>query len=157
MLPGKMGGTETYVRGLLYGLSKVDKKNEYVLFTHNENHHAFEYNSGQFSKKLCPVPVKSRLARVAYEQLFLPRVAAKCRVDILHSPAYVSPVVGNFGKVVTIHDMQYSYYPGFFPKVKLLYWKYLLPLSAKKSDVILTVSENSKADIANLLNRFFIK
>lgn len=160
MLPGKVGGTETYVRGLLFGLSKVDKKNEYILFTHNENHHTFEYNSGQFSKILCPIPAKNRLARVAYEQLFLPRVVTKYRIDVLHSPGYVSPVVGKFGKAVTIHDMQYIYYPGYFPKARLLYWKYLLPLSATKSDVILTVSENSKADIANLLhipqNKIFV-
>lgn len=152
MLPGKVGGTETYVRGLIHGLSQVDKKNEYILFTHNENHHTFEYNSGQFSKILCPIPAKNRLARVAYEQLFLPRVVTKYRIDVLHSPGYVSPVVGKFGKVVTIHDMQYIYYPGYFSKTKLLYWKHLLPLSARRSDVILTVSENSKTDIANFLN-----
>jgi len=152
MLPGKVGGTETYVRGLVYGLSQVDKKNEYVLFTRDENHHIFEYNSEQFSKILCPVPAKDRLTRVAYEQLFLHRLVVKHGIDVLHSPGYVSPVVGKFGKVVTIHDMQYVYYPGYFSKTKLLYWKYLLPLSATKSDVILTVSENSKADIANFLN-----
>lgn len=152
ILPGKVGGTETYVRGLIHGLTQVDKKNEYVLFTHNENHHTFEYNSEQFSKKLCPVPAKSRSARVAYEQMVLPRVVTKHGIDVLHSPGYVSPVIGKFGKVVTIHDMQYIYYPSYFPKARLLYWKYLLPLSATKSDVILTVSENSKADIANFLN-----
>lgn len=152
LLPGKVGGTEAYLRGLVYGLSKVDKKNEYVLFTHKENHHTFEYNSEQFSKKLCPIPVKSRPARVAYEQLFLSRVVTKHGIDVLHSPGYVSPVVGKFGKVVTIHDMQYVYYPDYFSKTKLLYWKHLLPLSARRSDVILTVSENSKTDIANFLN-----
>jgi glycosyltransferase involved in cell wall biosynthesis len=152
MLPGKVGGTETYVRGLVHAISQVDKKNEYVLFTRDENHRTFEYNSDKFSKILCPVPAKNRLTRVAYEQLFLPKLVVKHGVDVLHYPGYVSPVVGKFGKVVTIHDMQYVYYPGYFSKTKLLYWKYLLPLSATRSDVILTVSENTKADIANFLN-----
>lgn len=160
MLPGKVGGTETYVRGLVHGLSQVDKKNEYVLFTHNENHNTFEVDSGQFSKSLCTVPAKIKLARVAYEQLFLPKLVTKCGIDVLHSPGYVSPLTGCYAKVVTIHDMQYIHYPDYFPKTKLLYWKHLLPLSARRSDVILTVSENSKADIANLLhipqNKIFV-
>ena len=160
MLPGKVGGTETYVRGLLYGLSKVDKVNEYILFTNNSNHNSIEISSDRFSKILCMVSETSRLARVVYEQLFLPGIAAKHAVDILHSPGYVSPIAGKFAKVVTIHDMQYMYYPAYFNKAKLAYWKYLLPKSAKKSDVILTVSENSKADIIDFLkipsNKVFV-
>ena len=151
ILPGKVGGTETYVRGLIHGLTQVDKKNEYVLFTHNENHHTFEYNSGQFSKKLCPVPVKSRLARVAYEQMVVPRLVVKHGTDILHSPGYVSPIVGKFGKIVTIHDMQYHYYPENFPKARLFYWKHFVPLSARRADIVITVSNNSKKDIVELL------
>ena len=32
LLPGIVGGTETYAAGLLNGLSKVDGENEYLVF-----------------------------------------------------------------------------------------------------------------------------
>ena len=150
--PGKVGGTETYVRGLLYGLSRVDKANEYILFTNEENHDAFDVDTRQFSRKCCSVSARSKLARIAYEQMFLPKLAGQSSVDVLHSPGYVSPLTGNYAKVVTIHDMQYVYYPHYFPRMKLLYWKYVLPASARRSDIVITVSKHSKKDIVDLLS-----
>jgi glycosyltransferase involved in cell wall biosynthesis len=152
LTPSKHGGTETYLRGLLTGLASVDGDNEYVIFTNTINHDSLDLNAPNFTRHLCRCSGKSRVTRIAYEQLFLPGIVTKYGIDILHSPGYVSPVTGKFGKVVTIHDMQYIYYPNYFPKARLLYWKYFLPISARKSDIILTVSENSRADIVNLLN-----
>lgn len=152
MLPGKVGGTETYLRGLLKGLSKIDIKNQYIIFTNRENHGTFDIKQDNFSEILCDVPAKFRSLRIFWEQVLLPFYIKKHRIDVLHSPGYVSPVWAKCAKVVTIHDMQYFYYPEYFPKAKLLYWRYLIPLSARNSDLVVTVSNNSKIDIINLLN-----
>lgn len=150
LLPDKVGGTETYVRGLIHGLTRVDKDNQYIIFTNRENISIFA-DICNFNKYYCDLSGASRNKRVYYEQMILPRIANKLNIDVLHSPGYVSPVTGRFAKVVTIHDMQYHYFPYYLSKIKLLYWRYFIPMSARSADVILTVSENSKIDIAEIL------
>ncbi len=151
LIPGKVGGSETYLRGLIYGLSKVDKENEYILFTNQENHETFEIKEANFSKQLCRVHARTRIFRIFYEQIILPWQIKNSRIDVLHSPGYVSPIKAKCAEVVTIHDMQYVYHPENIPKAALLYWRHFVPLSARKSDVIVTVSNNSRKDIVNLL------
>lgn len=152
ILPNKVGGTETYLRGLLSGLSKIDKDNQYFLFTNRENYGTFGVRQENFCEIPCNVPAKFRPIRIFWEQALLPFYTKKYGIDVLHSPGYVSPLMANCAKVVTIHDMQYYYYPEYFPKAKLLYWRYFIPLSARSSDLVVTVSNNSKRDIINLLN-----
>lgn len=151
MLPGRVGGTETYLRGLLYGLSRVDRDNEYVLFTNRENHGTFPAPSGGFRKILCDVGAGSKVLRIAFEQAVLPGYVRKYGIDVLHSPGYVLPARARCAQAVTIHDMQYAYYPGNFQKARLLYWRRFVPLSARKADVVVTVSRSSRDDIVELL------
>lgn len=151
LLPEKVGGTETYVRHLIRELAMLDHKNEYIIFTNRENHDTFNISNSNFSKFFCDVSAENKYARIAYEQLILPKKMKNQKIDVLHSPGYVSPLWGNFAKVVTIHDMQYKYYPQFLSRSKLTYWKYFIPKSARKSDIIMTVSNNAKHDIVNLL------
>lgn len=150
-IPGEVGGTETYLKGLLYGLSSIDRKNEYILFTHHKNHDDLNLQASNFTKILCDTTARSRFQRIVFEQLKLPKILEKSNIDILHSPGYIAPLRAQCIQLVTIHDMQYFYYPQYFPKTKLLYWKTFIPLSARKCHVILTVSEHSKADIHKLL------
>lgn len=152
LVPNKVGGTETYLRGLVFGLSKIDHDNEYILFTNKENHETFKITADNFSKKLCNVIAENKLFRIFYEQFILPMHIKRLKIDVLHSPGYVLPVKAKCANVVTIHDMQYFYYPQNFQRARLWYWKYFIPLSTRKANVIITVSHNSKKDIVNLLH-----
>jgi glycosyltransferase involved in cell wall biosynthesis len=151
MLPGRVGGTETYLRGLLYGLSRVDSENEYVLFTNRENHGALHVPADGFRKVLCDVAAERKVLRIAFEQAILPWYVKRYGIEVLHSPGYVLPLGARCAHAVTIHDMQYAYYPGNFERARLLYWKHFVPLSARKSAVVITVSSSSRDDIVNLL------
>ncbi len=150
LIPGQVGGTETYLRGLIFGLSNIDEENEYILYTNKENHNSFEAKEN-FSKYRCNLSAHNRAKRVFYEQLVLPKIIKRDKIDVLHSPGYISPILLGSAKVVTIHDMQYHYYPHYFAKTKLLYWKYFIPLSARYSDVIVAVSKHAKKNIVEIL------
>ncbi|MCX7918581.1 MAG: glycosyltransferase family 4 protein [bacterium] len=152
LLPGKVGGTETYVRGLLYGLTKIDSQNEYILFTNRENHDSFDFKLPNFKRILCNFSSRIKATRVFWEQAILPKLGLKERIDLLHSPGYVGPLSIDSHTIVTIPDMQYKYYPENFSTFRLWYWQYFIPRSAKKADRIITLSEYSKKDIAMLLN-----
>jgi glycosyltransferase involved in cell wall biosynthesis len=152
LIPQKVGGTETIVRGLIYGLSKIDTENEYVIFTNQENHETFKINTANFTKYLCNIPARLKLYRIFWEQVVLPAYVKKNKIDLLHSPGYVSPARIHSKTVVTIPDMQYWYYPQYFAKSRLWYWKYFIPLSARKADIITTLSNYSKKSIIDLLH-----
>lgn len=153
-IPGKHGGTETYLRNLFLSLSMVDKENEYILFTNRENSGNFGIiKQDNFSEVLCNFPARFKLLRVFYEQMILPIMAKRYEIDVLHSPSYVSPVWKYCGAklVVTIHDMMYKYYPENYPRGQLFYYRNFIPASARKAEKIIAVSNNTKKDIISIL------
>lgn len=151
LIPGKVGGSEVYLRKLLRHLAVIDKKNEYILFTNKENYGTFKIDQANFREILCPIRASFRPVRVLWEQLFLPFQVKKYRIDVLHSPGYTAPLMVPCCSVLTIHDMNCFYYPEDFPKLSALFLKMIIPLGAKRSDRIITISRNSKKDIVGML------
>lgn len=155
LFPGKRAGTLTYVSSLVHALSQVDTENEYILFTNSQNHDVFKTDAKNIRRHLCPYVPENSILRVLYEQMILPSYAKQFGLDVLHAPGDVPPIMAKCAKVVTLHDMQYkawyANHPEYASKAKLLYVKYLYPLGARKSEVVITVSENSKKDIVKYL------
>ena len=60
LLPGIVGGTETYAAGLLNGLSKVDGENEYLVFVNSESASWPIPERENFRRILCPVKASNR-------------------------------------------------------------------------------------------------
>lgn len=151
LLPGEVGGTETYLRNLLSALEKVDKENEYIVFTNRENHDTFTFQSKNFKKHLCSISSKSKWFRVVWEQLWFPFIREMKSIDVLFSPGYVAPVLSRKKHVVAIHDMLYKRYPNLVSRAKLVFWGVFVPLSVRKAQHIITFSEFSKTDIVRFL------
>ena len=145
------GGVEFYIRNLLDALFKIDRSNEYVLFTNQDNHCTFAGGQPNVQWVLCGVGARPQWKRVAWEQLILPSFAKKYRLDLLHSPTYTWPVRSNLPGVVSILDMLYRVYPETIPRTKLTFWKAFVPWSARRCHKILTSSESSKRDIVRYL------
>lgn len=97
-----------------------------------------------------PAP-EGRVGRVLFEQLLLPFYLMKERVDLIFSPAFVSPLFGARHKVVTICDMYYRVIPQLIEPFQRTYWRIMIPLSAKRCDEVVTISNNSKIDIERFI------
>jgi len=151
LIPGKVGGTETYLHNLLRNLAMIDRENEYIIFTNKENSGIFEISQGNFKEALCPIKATFRPARIFWEQFILPLQVSKYNIDVLYSAGYTAPVIIPCSSVVTIHDMNYFYYPEDFSRLSALFLKVLVPIAAKRVDKIITVSNNSKKDIVKIL------
>jgi glycosyltransferase involved in cell wall biosynthesis len=154
LIPNKHGGTEHYVRNLLANWAALDDQNRYFVFANRENAGTFGLNHPNFSEVRCPVSAKNKIVRVLWEQLVLPFYVRSYNLDVLFSPAYVSPVMTYCPckYVVAIHDLMYRHFPQNYPKAQLLYFRLLLPLSAKSVAKIITVSESNKTDIVRSLS-----
>lgn len=93
-------GPGRYVKNLVLALEKVDLENDYVIFLHPKGVEDYRSLNPRFRKVSVDVPWYS-LA----EQLKLPAIFAREKLDLLHVPHFNIPIF-YFGKmVVTIHDL----------------------------------------------------
>lgn len=152
MIPGGVGGSETYLRNLITHLGRTDQTNEYVVFTNKESANTFRLTCGNFREILCPIRATFRPARVIYEQLFLPLQAKKHDIEVLHSPGYTAPTIAPCPSVVTIYDLNFLRHPEDFSRLSALTLSVLVPMAAKRCDMIITLSKNSMRDIAAALD-----
>jgi glycosyltransferase involved in cell wall biosynthesis len=151
LYPNISGGIEFYIRNLLDVLFEIDRSNEYVLFTNQDNHCTFAYKWPNVKNVLCGVSARPQWKRIAWEQCFLPSCAKKYRLDLLHSPTYTWPVRARIPGVVSILDMLYCVHPDSISQMKLAFWRVFVPWSARRCCKILTISESSKQDIVRYL------
>jgi glycosyltransferase involved in cell wall biosynthesis len=107
MLPGVVGGTETYAAGLIHGFSLLDVPHRFVVFVNQESADWPLPDDPRFRRVACPVRAVSRLARYRYEQFRLPARAVADRIDLLHSLGYVAPLRLHCPSVVTVHDVHH--------------------------------------------------
>lgn len=147
LLPGIVGGTETYAAGLVRGLAEVDDGVEYVVFLNRESADWPLPDIPAFQRVVCPVRASSRAWRLLYEQFRLPALARRHNLDVLHSLGYVAPVLGRCPGVVTIHDMNTKGHGRSMPLFKRLTLALLVRLSAQAARQVITVSEFSRREI----------
>jgi glycosyltransferase involved in cell wall biosynthesis len=107
LLPGVVGGTETYAAGLLHGLSRTESADHFVVFVNLESADWPLPDDPRFHRVVCPVRAVSRSARYRYEQFRLPAEARAHGVDVLHSLGYVAPLRLQCPSVVTVHDVHH--------------------------------------------------
>jgi glycosyltransferase involved in cell wall biosynthesis len=107
LLPGVVGGTETYAAGLLHGLSRTESADRFVVFVNLESADWPLPDDPRFHRVVCPVRAVSRTARYRYEQFRLPAEARAHGVDVLHSLGYVAPLRLQCPSVVTVHDVHH--------------------------------------------------
>ena len=157
LLPDVIGGGETYIRGLLYGLSRLDTDDEYVVFTNRDNHPTFADIGPRFRRVLYDfsaqwnVPALA-MTRLVGEQFYLPLRAALDGLDVIHSPLDTVPLFARCPAVMTLHDINFAAMPEATSSVQNFIARTLVKASAQRARAILTVSEFSRREIAATLN-----
>src|SRR5947209_758428 len=111
LIPGRVGGTETYLRALLAALAEIDRFNEYFVFTNRETASDLVPQRPNFTHVPQRVRATSRPARLLWEQTELPRVVRQLRIDVLFNPGFTSPIVCAAPQVTVFHDLQHKRHP----------------------------------------------
>ena len=152
LIPGEVGGTETYLREVLLAMAGISAGIEWVLFTNRENDGCLRRIFGSFSHfSFHPLPLRAtnRYARIIQEQIDLPLRAARRCVDILWSPGYTAPFFSHCPEAVTIPDMQYRRYPEDLTPLARLATDILVRMAAKRCRRVIAISEFSRREILN--------
>src|SRR5678815_972335 len=90
LLPGVVGGTETYARSLIRAISRQDDDNEYSIFLNRESADLDVTPTENFTRVVCPINATNRAARYSWEQGAMPLQLRRARPDIVHSLGYVT-------------------------------------------------------------------
>ena len=144
LLPGKVGGTETYAAGLLKGLSLVGSENEYLIFVNAESASWPIPQGENFRRVLCPVKASNRAGRYFFEQARLPKVLAECGVDLVHSLGYVGPLRPPCLALLTVPDLNYRAIGGTMPWHKRLVLENLVARCVERAAEVITISDFSR-------------
>ena len=151
LIPGRVGGTEIYLRCLLSAFAEIDTVNEYFLFTNRETPAGHFPSPPNFRIVPQPVRAANRPARILWEQLALPLAARGHRLDVLFNPGFTSPVLCPCPTVTVFHDLQHKRHPELFRWFDLPFWRLFLWLAAHRSTRLIAVSDATRAD----LHRFY--
>jgi glycosyltransferase involved in cell wall biosynthesis len=143
-LGSQSSGNEDYCLRLLRELAG-DKANvdRYVVY--------FSHLSG-FSK--IPVTEHFKVKRLYPANPFLripvlfPFECRREKLDVFHAE-YIIPPFCNCRTIVTIHDILFESHPQFYTRTENLYFRSLIPWSARRADHIVTVSQFSKKEIVS--------
>lgn len=146
LIPGGVGGTEIYLRGLLKALGRIDRINRYVVFTNAETGADLLPAGANFVHAPRGVRARNRPSRILHEQFLLPGACAG--IDVLFNPGFTAPVVRVPCPMVTVfHDLQHLRHPENFRWFDLPAWKVLLWASARRSAELLADSDATRADV----------
>jgi len=147
LIPGGVGGTEIYLRGLLAGLAEIDPVNRYLIFTNRET--GADLAPAQANFRVVPQPVRavSRPRRLLWEQSLLPLEAVRRGLDVMFNAGFTAPLFAPCPQVTMFHDLQHKRHPGNFRWLDLPAWRFFLFWSAHISRLLLAPSQATAADL----------
>ena len=147
LLSGQSGyrqaGIHQYISQVLRHLSREEGQLRYTIFT----------QQGRYLQRpdLCTVPsrwpTEKRLVRLAWEQLQWPWLARRYNLDLLHSMAFVTPLLTFCPTVVTVYDLSFMYYPESFPQGQRFYLRSQTARSVRSARRVITISESGRQDV----------
>lgn len=149
LVPGAMGGGETFLRALTSGLDP-----EVVDATAYVPRHARGFSEGVPEVVIDDVvggPSNVQRLRAAVTGSLLGRRIRKqmVRPDVVHYPltSAFPPMPDSVGKIVSLHDLAHLELPQNFPWAERAYRRIAYEAPAKRADLVLTLSEHARAGI----------
>jgi glycosyltransferase involved in cell wall biosynthesis len=136
-------GIGTYVRNLVRHLARLDHETTYFLFCNATD----EATLRDMAENFVPV-VDSSSGYGIREHVSIPLKLRRLGAELLHSPHYVRPLLCTIPSVVTIHDCIHLLFPQYLPnRMAWRYARFMMGSAIRRSEVVFTVSEASRADI----------
>jgi glycosyltransferase involved in cell wall biosynthesis len=151
LIPGIVGGTETYAAGLLHGMAANKVEDDFIVFVNREAADWPLPQKANFQRVVCPVFGAAQSKRYYYEQARLPGQLRERHIDLVHSLGYVGPLFPSCPAVVTIHDLNYRWFRnrGLKALVRNLALRAFVRLSARRAQHVIAVSRYTRDEIVS--------
>src|SRR3990170_8805894 len=93
-------GMSQYTKGLVKGLAKIDRSNDYLIFIRREDLAEWDVGAPNFHPHVLDIPHYSFA-----EQLLLPWILMGYRLDVMHFANFNHPLLYPRLFTVTVHDL----------------------------------------------------
>ncbi len=150
-LPGEVGGSETYLLETLRALVRRPDAPDLVLFCNAENHGKLRAEFPRAELVDSGIAAVHRSVRILAEQFQLPWLVKRARIDVLWSPGYTAPAWCPCPQAVSVLDMQYKHFPQDVSWLAARAMDVIYPLSARRSDAVVAISEFAKSEAVRFL------
>lgn len=94
-----------------------------------------------------PGAIEKRPARLAWEQVGLPRLAMAVRADVLHSPHYTMPRRAGVPVVVTLHDATFFSHPELHSRVKRGFFRTATRTAVRRAAALVVPSAATRDEV----------
>lgn len=150
------GGTYSYIKNILDGLSTVDVGNKvFYLYVSRDNQRFFEeyHGNNKFVIKVCNTNSISQWRRIMWENLHINRLTEEDNLDVWFVPVFSRPIMLSKKtlNVTVIHDLISMHYLENYSKMRALYFWVSWRLDVRFSNKIITISDFCKRDIIQRL------
>jgi glycosyltransferase involved in cell wall biosynthesis len=141
----RRGGIASYVRHLLPALAALDPRTDYRVLRNWRDRKRSEPGAN-FRRITVFTPCHHRLERWALGMEVL-----RLGLDLLHSPDFIPPAFGARRFVITVHDLNFLYYPQFLTAESRRYYNRQIEWATRRAAHILCDSEATRLDLVRLL------
>lgn len=155
--PGKVGGTEFYIRNLLDGFLQLDRPFRFTLLVSEDNCKTFEHYMKDPRITLLKAHVVSAniAGRILWQFFFQNGLLRKHKLRQCFIPVYCRPLFnGGITYINTVHDLQAAHYPQYHPFHEIAYSRLCWWLDVRRSRKLIATTQYVKND---LLARYRIK
>ena len=146
----RQAGVSRYTEALVRELPNVGPDEEYVVFTGPERPPVARGFDPGIEWVHARLPTARPETRIIWEQTVGATIARRYRLDLIHAPVNVAPLVTGAARVVTIHDLAFLHYPEQYPGAKQRYLRLMTRLSVRRAARVIAVSEATRQDVIRL-------
>jgi glycosyltransferase involved in cell wall biosynthesis len=146
----RQAGISRLIHATIQGLQAVDEQNEYTVFTGDRHVPDGYLSNPRWRMAFSRLPATNRAMRILWEQTALPWSVLSTQADLLHALAFVGPLACPRPLVVTVYDLSFLLYPEAFNRLNRWYLSAMTPLSVRKAQRVIAISESTKRDLVRL-------
>lgn len=144
-VPADRGGVGRYVDSLLTALDADGARMCVVCQPRDAELY------GRIAPRTTVVPaveaVATRTARLTWEQTTLPRLVARLKADVLHSPHYTTPLANPAASVVTLHDATFFTERALHSPVKARFFRAWTRAALRRATLCVVPSEATASEL----------
>lgn len=144
-IPADRGGVGRYVDELLPALARCGVDLVVVCQAHDAATTAALVPSAEIVT--APATISARPARMAWEQLVLPRLVRSTGADVLHSPHYTMPAAAGVPVVVTLHDATFFSHPQLHSRVKARFFQAAIRRAVRRAASVVVPSRATRDEV----------
>ena len=148
-IPADHGGVARYIYGVLQGFS--EQSVELVIACQPSDAPTIAAIVPWATIVRTSALLRARPVRMLWEQLQLPGIARRHKVDMVHSPHYSYPLGWRGRRIVTLHDATFFSHPLVHTSLKRIFFRGWMRRAWKTADAVVVPSAATASELARYL------